>query len=34
MDKEMADAIGSYNPVLAGIAAAQSMAQVRTLPWP
>ena len=29
MDKDMAEAIGSYNPVLAGIAAAQSMAQVR-----
>ncbi|GAX82316.1 hypothetical protein CEUSTIGMA_g9745.t1 [Chlamydomonas eustigma] len=29
MDKEMADAIGSYNPVLAGIAAAQSMAQAQ-----
>ena len=29
MDKDMAEAIGSYNPVLAGIAAAQTMAQVR-----
>ena len=31
MDKDVAEAIGSYNPVLAGIAAAQSMAQVRLI---